>query len=110
MESKPSEFDEWAKRFESREYRGGSTGVKPKILPPAVTYSALGGLIHADHPVIDTTLCGDGLEGEGGVHNMSMPCEPQRIRCESCVLLIEYAATIPRKFYRERKRPVRRKQ
>lgn len=65
------------------------------------SYSAMNGSVHADHPGMDITFCGDALENENG-DDPSLRVVAQRVTCERCVAIIEYAATIPTRFYRKR--------
>lgn len=60
----------------------------------------MAGEIHAQHPVVDTTLCSYALEGEGEVGaedevEAAREVKTQRITCASCLLIIRYARSIP---------------
>lgn len=75
------------------------------MIPNEPLYIALGGTVHAAsqaESICGTTLCGKLVAGD----KHALPVVPQRIGCERCIVLLELAEQIPRKFYRQRKRRV----
>ncbi len=63
-------------------------------------FSKLGTDVHVDHPRLDTTFCGAALEGETDVE-AAVSVKEQRVTCEDCLFLIEFAKQIPARLLKK---------
>lgn len=54
--------------------------------------------VHIGHPEMDTTLCGDAIEGDEPDLSPCKTVKAQPLTCETCLKMIERCQRVPGKF------------